>query len=339
MCTLLLVCLSLIGCEVERAGGAVETVGACVSGTCDEDEGAPDTGAHTDTGTDTGADADSGGDSQPADPDTGADYIAASGLTMIRLSAGTFSMGGGMGDPDGYYVDHPVTLTRDFYISMTEVTRGQWEARPASAGWVYSSMPSYPCTGSPAACPADTLSWYDAASYANWLSDEEGLERCYLPDATDVAVAYASDPSACVGYRLPTEAEWEYAARAGEDTTYSGSNTSGAVAWTNENAYSVGTYAHEVATLSANAWGIYDMSGNVSEWTNDWHELEYGGYSSGASEADPPGPATGEARVHRGGAWGPSASYAQVCARQSYPPNRITNTSSLGFRLVRSSIP
>ena len=177
---------------------------------------------------------------------------------MVRIPAGTFTMGGGAGD-------HQVTLTHDFWIGATEVTRGQWESYSANAGWEYSSMPDYPCTTSTTAsdCPADTVSWYDVAKYANALSATEGLTLCHLADGTDLASAYLANPYACPGYRLPTEAEWEYAARAGEDTTYSGSNASTDVAWTYENAYGVGTYAHEAATLAPNAWGLYDMSGNV----------------------------------------------------------------------------
>ena len=193
------------------------------------------------------------------------DYATAWGSEMITISAGTFTMGGGAGDPDGTYTDHDVTLTRDFWIGETEITRGQWESSPANASWTYSSMPSYPCTTSTTTddCPADTMSWYDVAKYCNALSAEEGLTACYLADGTDVAAAYLTDPYACPGYRMPTEAEWEYAARAGEDTEFSGSNTASDVAWYTVNAYDLGTYAHEVATLVPNARGLYDMSGNV----------------------------------------------------------------------------
>ena len=276
------------------------------------------------------------------DSGTGADYVATSGGTMIFISAATFSMGSGMGDPGEDYIDHDVTLTHDFYLGQTEVTRGEWEANPASAGWAYRSVADgYPCTGTLADCPADTLSWYDAAKYVNWLSGEEGLDRCYLADGTDLAAAYLTDPYACTGYRLPTEAEWEYAARAGENTTYAGSNTAADVAWTYENAYSMGTNAHEGCSLSANAWGSCDMSGNVWEWTNDWDDAGHGGYADGSSDVDPAGPATGSAegyegssRVIRGGGWSHNASYATVATRGSGTPSGAGN--SFGFRLARS---
>ncbi|GDX78532.1 hypothetical protein LBMAG42_03430 [Deltaproteobacteria bacterium] len=263
-----------------------------------------------------------------------ASYSAASGATMIYLTGGTFSMGSGLGDSGGSYLDHDVTLSHHFYLAQTETTRGEWETDPSNTSWTYSSLPSYPCTGTTADCPADTMTWYDAGMYANWLSTEEGLTECYLADGTDMAAAYLADPYSCPGYRLPTEAEWEYAARAGVDTTYSGSNTAANVAWTHENAYTMGTYAHSGCSLAANAWGFCDMSGNVWEWTNDWYDSAYGGYGSGVATSDPPGPASGSYRVVRGGYWSTDASLAAVAYRNFYPPSFAYNYC--GFRLARS---
>jgi formylglycine-generating enzyme required for sulfatase activity len=126
---------------------------------------------------------------------------------------------------------------------------------------------------------------------------------------------------------LPTEAEWEYAARGGESYTYSGSETAGDVAWTYENS---GFTTHPVAGKAANALGLYDMSGNVWEWTNDWYDA----YASGAA-VDPVGAASGPLRVYRGGSWGNTADYARAARRSGdVPDNR---DDYLGLRLSRTN--
>ena len=286
---------------------------------------------NADTGGEGDADTDSDSDS---DSDT---LTTAWGGRMLRIPAGTFTMGGGAGDPDGWYQDHEVTLTHDYWIGATEVTRGQWESFSENAGWEYASMPDYPCTTSTTVsdCPADSVSWYDAAKYANALSTMEGLTPCYLADGTDRASAYLDNPYSCPGYRLPTEAEWEYAARLGEDRTFSGSDTSTDVAWTAENSNYVGTYAHEVATLAPNTSGLYDMSGDVQEWTNDWGDRTYGGYGDGSAQVDPAGPASSSWRVYRGGSWITGSVEARVSFREWLEPDAASLNQ--GFRLSISS--
>ena len=123
---------------------------------------------------------------------------------------------------------------------------------------------------------------------------------------------------------------------------YSGSNISADVAWTYENADSVGTYAHEVATLAPNAWGLYDMSGNVFEWMNDWYDGSHGGYGDGSSDSDPAGPLTGSgegdegsSRVVRGGDWHNVSDVATVSFR--YPLYPEFAGKYIGFRLSRAS--
>ena len=289
--------------------------GAAVSTDCD-DTSAAISPADAEVCADT-LDNDCDGLIDTADPDcVVADYSTLWGSEMIVIPAGSYSMGSGRGDSSGSYIDHTVTLTHDFWIGQTEITRGQWESWSGGVGWAYST--SYPCTGTTTNCPTNQVSWYDVAQYANALSTAEGLTPCYLTDGTDLAAAYLSDPYSCPGYRLPTEAEWEYAARAGEDTTYSGSNTAADVAWTYETAYSLGTYSHEVAMLAPNAWGLYDMSGNQWEWTNDWYSSSYDGYGTGSAITDPPGPTSGSFRVFRGGSWFNFADSASVACRSSY---------------------
>ncbi len=263
-----------------------------------------------------------------ADSDADTDYVSMNGSGMVALQPGTFTMGGGAGDPDFEYTDHEVTLTHAFWIGRTEITRAEWEADPADSVWTYYSTG---CTASD--CPADILSWYDAVKYANWLSDGEGLADCYTVDGFDVAEAYLADPYSCPGYRLPTEAEWEYAARAGEDTTYSGGNTAADVAWTSENSDS---RSHSVCTtpVAENAFGLCDMSGNAWEWVNDWSSDSYGGYGDGSPGVDPAGPEAGDKRGLRGGYWYNVASHARVDTRYQEVPSVAYD--EFGFRLARS---
>jgi formylglycine-generating enzyme required for sulfatase activity len=173
----------------------------------------------------------------------------------------------------------------------------------------------------------ETVSWEDAAVYANTLSAAEGLELCYTTTGSDLATSLGGDPYACEGYRLPTEAEWEYAARGGESYTYSGSDTVGDVAWTSENS---GGTTHTVAGKAANAFGLYDMSGNVFEWTNDWYDA----YASGAA-VDPVGAASSLYRVSRGGSWGSTAVYARAAGRFGNGPGY--RFDYLGLRLSRTN--
>ena len=249
-----------------------------------------------------------------SDPPPFVDYTTADGGTMIAITAGTFEMGSA-----DYGPVHTVTLTHDFWMGQTEVTQAEYLAGTGASPSGFSSCGS--------TCPVEQVSWEDAAVYANTLSAAEGLELCYTSDGSDLAASLGSDPYACEGYRLPTEAEWEYAARGGESYVYSGSDTVGDVAWTSENS---GYTTHPVARKAANAFGLYDMSGNVWEWSNDWYE----DYASGAA-VDPVGAASGPYRVYRGGSWSGPADFARAAYRyRGYPGRRYDD---LGLRLSRTN--
>jgi sulfatase modifying factor 1 len=201
-------------------------------------------------------------------------------------------------------------------MSETEVTQAQYQA-------VMGRNPSYHSRDREAAdFPVENVSWFDAVEYCNALSQREGRTACY--QVQDHNVTW---PKACNGYRLPTEAEWEYAARAGKPTEYAGANDVKEVAWIGRNS---GGRPHRVGTRNANAWGLHDMSGNVWEWVWDWHADSY----TGAATTDPRGPSDGAYRVLRGGAFLFGAVDARVAYRYRFGPTY--RDGDAGFRLARS---
>ncbi len=245
------------------------------------------------------------------------DYTTTYGATMVAITAGTFEMGS-----EDFGPIHTVTLTHDFWMGQTEVTQAQYLAGTGVSPSTYSSCGS--------TCPVETVSWEDAAVYANTLSAAEGLELCYTATGSDLSASLGGDPYACEGYRLPTEAEWEYAARGGESYTYPGSETVGDVAWTNENS---GGTTHPVAGKGANAFGLYDMSGNVWEWGEDdfhWYS-DAGVPTDGTAWVDSP---RGPFRVLRGSSWGNAATNCRPAQRYYNAPD--IKDSSIGFRIVRT---
>jgi formylglycine-generating enzyme required for sulfatase activity len=192
-----------------------------------------------------------------------------------------------------------VTLSQGFWMGQTQVTQAQWQA-------VMGNNPSY-FKGESG--PVERVSWYDAQEFISKLN-----ASLVLPDGMQMA--------------LPTEAQWEYACRAGETGPYSG-DTLDEVAWYDENS---GEQTHPVGEKKPNAWGLHDMQGNVWEWCSDW----YTSYLAGG--VDPKGPASGSVRVVRGGGWGVVAYYCRVAYRNGDVPT-LSVSSSLGFRVVRSSVP
>ena len=218
-------------------------------------------------------------------------------FTMVGVKGGTFTMGRtaeqGSDAFDWEKPTHQVTLS-DYYIGETEVTQALWKA-------VMGSNPSY---FSGTNLPVEKVSWNDCQTFITKLNQLTGKN-----------------------FRLPTEAEWEYAARGGQKSRgykYAGSNTLSNVGWYSDNS---SNKTHPVKQKQANELGLYDMSGNVSEWCQDW----YGSYSSGA-QTNPKGPSSGSIRVIRGGSWLDSASYCRVAFRGSISPGNRYNY--LGFRVV-----
>ncbi len=231
------------------------------------------------------------------------------GAKMALIGPGSFLMGSTTG-PGDERPAHRVNLTKGFYMGVTEVTQEQWE----------SVMPDNRSRYKGADRPVTNVTLDDCIEFCKLLTQKERAQG-KLPEGAE--------------YRLPTEAEWEYACRAGSETKYGFGDSEtelGDYAWYSEN--SVRT--QPVGTKKPNAWGLFDMHGNVWEWCSDW----YGSYSAGETE-DPTGAPAGEAynkRVFRGGSWGSTAAYCRSAARNGCQGDNPKHyrLSGLGFRLVRT---
>jgi formylglycine-generating enzyme required for sulfatase activity len=224
----------------------------------------------------------------------------AANLEMIWVEPGTFTMGSPTSEPGRYSreTQHEVTLTKGFYLGKYEVTQAQWER-------VMGSDPSH---FNGANRPVEKVSWNDVTYFCEKLTEVES-EAGRLPDG--------------MAYQLPTEAQWEYACRAGTTTAYSWGNSI-----TDSNAnyrYNIGE-TRDVGQYAANPWGLFDMHGNVLEWCADW----YADYPSGPAH-DPVGPAGGSGRVERGGSWLSTARFARSADRNGVVP--ANSNINLGFRL------
>ena len=220
-------------------------------------------------------------------------------IEMVKVEGGTFMMGATseMKNPNSNEKPvHQVTLTNDYYMGKYEVTQALWQA----------VMGSNPSEYKGDNFPVETVSWNDCQKFISKLNSLTGRM-----------------------FRLPTEAEWEYAARGGKESRgyqYSGSSNISDVAWYDENS---GSKTHPVGTKQANELGIYDMTGNVWEWCSDW----YSSYSS-SSQTNPTGSDSGSARVSRGGGWNCNASYCRLSVRFYYTPD--FRLDILGLRLALS---
>lgn len=255
-------------------------------------------------------------------------------IRLLPIPAGTFSMGCTPGDPYCQNEESPVrsVALSSFRIGEAEVTQGQWQAVMGGANPSNFSGCSQ--------CPVEQVSWYDAVVFCNRLSEMEGLTPVYYSDAGFTQIYGKNNGSwslpnggsvhwnpNAAGYRLPTEAEWEYAARGGSLTNiYSGSNNIDEVAWYDGNNSPFGTKT--VKGKRSNAYGLYDMSGNVWEWCWDW----YDNYPAD-TQTDPAGPSTGEGRVFRGGYFSNATWNCRVSVRAGITP--LYRNIYLGFRVVR----
>jgi len=295
-------------------------------------------------------------------------YEGPAEMDFVLIPAGTFTMGS---PEDEYYrepdeVQHTVTLTTPFYVSATEVTNQQYADL---AQWAYDQ--GY-CTATSSSLrdaldgstfelldldgltceisfsggvfavdtgkedhPVLEVTWWGSVAYCDWLSLSEGLPRAYDHATWE---CNGHDPYNAVGYRLPTEAEWEYSCRAGTQTPF---NTGACLDAGTEANYH-GSWPYQgcpsgpyegwtvpVGSYPANGFGLYDMHGNLWEWCNDWYGL-YGG-----DEIDPPGPEAGSLRVIRSSRWDSSARYC----RSAYRFDGYSGSSSayIGFRVARSA--
>jgi formylglycine-generating enzyme required for sulfatase activity len=249
------------------------------------------------------------------------------------VEGGTFTMGSPETGEDRYEHEGPqrqVTV-RSFYLGKHEVTQGEWRAVMGTtvaaqrdtaqtavkrSGWdLYGEGENY---------PVYYVSWFEAVEYCNQRSVKEGLSPAYTIKGDTVTCDWNAN-----GYRLPTEAEWEYAAKGGNKGSaylYAGSDSPGEVGWYTDNSNGA---SHEVGKKKANDLGIYDLSGNVWEWLWDW----FGDYEDKA-QTDPRGPDTGSGRVVHSGSWLHRARDLRPFCRGGSDPS--TRAGFYGFRLARS---
>jgi len=271
--------------------------------------------------------------------------------TWKTILAGTFQMGSPTSptpEPcrNSDETPHQVTLSNKFEMQTTEVTQGQFNS-------LMGYKPAFFSPGGGGAkcglnCPVEQVNWHEAVAYCSALSAKAKLNACYTCTGSGTSVkcqeaaAYSGQKVyACPGYRLPTEAEWEYAYRAGTSTAfYNGTNNGSACtscSTKDPNADSIGWYCynsknttHPVGQKTPNAWGLYDMAGNVWEWCHDWGLSSYGS----SAMTDPWGSASGSYRVLRGGSWYYFPYSVRAAGRYSYSPT--LRSYAFGFRCART---
>jgi formylglycine-generating enzyme required for sulfatase activity len=271
---------------------------------------------------------------QPPSPQPMPGWTNSIGMKFVRIEPGEFDMGSTKDQIDqlmrlltmsphpewwtGEQPQHSVKITRPFLLGVHEVTQGQYQA-------VMGENPSR-FKGSEY-LPVEQVSWMDAVNFCNKVSEREGRKPYYRIEGNEVAIAGGN------GYRLPTEAEWEYACRAGTPAFYGFGDDAGAVgeyAWYIETS---GKTTHPVGQKWPNPWGLYDMLGNVWEWCADgYDERYYDGYHGSSVATDPPGAPRASHRVNRGGAWECFFGFCRPAFRGKCAPGDRWNF--LGFRVA-----
>jgi formylglycine-generating enzyme required for sulfatase activity len=243
-------------------------------------------------------------------------------MKLKLIPAGEFLMGSGAADKwakDREKPQHRVNITKPFSLGIYPVTQDEYEQ-------VVGENPSkFKGDGRH---PVDNVSWFDAVNFCNCLSEQEDLKPYYKIGGETVSVVGGT------GYRLPTEAEWEYACRAGTMTKWSFGDDESLLtqyAWYKVNS---GSEPHAVGELKPNSWGMYDMHGNIREWCWDWYDDEYFQHSP---SADPNGPSSGEYRVLRGGSCYTRSAWVRSAQHLYEKPAR--GSFNFGFRPSRTYPP
>jgi formylglycine-generating enzyme required for sulfatase activity len=277
------------------------------------------------------------------------DYENSIGMKFVLIPPGEFMMGStaeeieatlAIGGTDNLkeYISgeaprHKVILSQSVYLAINEVTQAQYEqvmglnpSSFAASGGGKDSVAGLDTTGH----PVETVSWNDAAEFCAKLSEREKLKPVYSRTGDTVTILSTGG-----GYRLPTEAEWEFACRAGTTTRFSSGDQDESlfqVAWIGSNSHGV---SHPVGELQANQFGLYDIHGNVWEWVQDWWGPTYYSHFQGEPAIDPGGPASaGSQRVIRGGSWYNQISNCRASRRNVFEPTN--GRGSIGFRLALS---
>ena len=244
---------------------------------------------------------------------------------MVRIEGGTYKMGSKDSDKtadNDEQKEHDVTI-KTFEISKFEVTVWEWKQYTKANKL---KMPLKPEWGWQDNYPINGITWEEAIAYCNWLSKKEKLQPVYSKQGPNYVCNFKAN-----GYRLPTEAEWEFAAKGGVKSKgykFSGGNEANEVAW--HKAISKNS-PHTVGTKLPNELGLYDMSGNVWEWCWDWYNKDYYKIEKGDN---PKGPEMGERKCVRGGSWDSQVNYLRPANRISTQPNKTHEF--YGFRVARS---